>query len=204
MIAQEAIDYARSLTYSSKIQYDNTKGLQDLNIAYNRLRNLIINKVNEKFFWDYFTTYSIVWQDEYTLPEQISKVEDLFVNWVRWKNVANKRIAEETGWNVYYIADNSIFLYKTPEKDGIEIKLYWEKKITPLSLTSTIDLPDEVVDFLPKYLIQYIYQRRWMIREKNDAINQWKNIDEPDFIMFLSDRNVNITENIMPDLSYYE
>lgn len=67
MTPAQIITMARNLTKAHSTNIDDTTMYQYLNIAYHRMENLIVDKVDEDYFWDIFTASTVADQNEYTL-----------------------------------------------------------------------------------------------------------------------------------------
>jgi len=203
MTIQDIINRARTLTYTSSAQYNDTQAIEDLNIVYNTIINIIINNVDEDFFYSFYNAKTIAWQNEYTIDSRISKVKKLKIDWKDYIQVD----WEQKWTQTFYIKGNSLFLNITPIKDNLDIILEGVDKPTELTLTSLetdIAIPKELHHYIANWMKQYIYQKRGKINEKNDAIREFKQIDLEEIVSFLTDRGENPTIEQMPDLSYYE
>jgi len=203
MTIQEIIDRARALTYTSAAQYNDTQAIEDLNIVYNTIINTIINNVDEDFFYSFYNTKTVNWQNEYTIDSRISKIKKLTVDGQEYTQVDWQQNSTRT----FYVKGNSIFLNITPTKDNLDIVLEAVDrpvKLTTTSLETDIAIPTELHHYIANWMKQYVYQKRGKINEKNDAIREFKQIDLPEIVSFLTDRWENPTIEQMPDLSYYE
>lgn len=216
MTTQEIINRARRLCYTNSVQYNDTQALEDLNIIYNDICNSIIQEVNEWFFWDIFKTDTVVWQSEYTFPNNVLKVEEIYINYWDWYVKAiNKELISLTKDAWYYeeyesktspfyeIKDWSIFIYPT----ATEITTDWVKMraiITPVDVTisDTVVIPTEYHYIISEWMKQFIYQSRGKTNEKNDAELEYKNKKE-DMLFQLTDRRNTPTNWLLPNLSYY-
>ena len=75
MTVQEIIDLARTLTHTNSNQVPNDTAIKYLNIVYFKFANRIITEIDEDYFWETFTTDTVVDQSEYVLPIASSTAE---------------------------------------------------------------------------------------------------------------------------------
>ena len=68
MTVNEIIALAHTFAGTTSSQISDTLMLQFVNLAYHHAEERIRNEINEDYFYDYFTTSTIVDQNEYVLP----------------------------------------------------------------------------------------------------------------------------------------
>ena len=215
MDVQAIVDRARRLTYLSSTQYNDTRAIEDFNIVYKDLTSRITYEVNEDFFWDKFTANLVNGQSEYLLPETVSKISWLIINY--W--AGNIRATEIDGNDstkltatytetapIYYIKENSVFILPEPTTDETGgLVLEGIKEATSLALidiSSSVIIPDEYHHLIAEGMKGYIYQSRGLISEKNDAVGSYEN-SISEMISALTDRTLNPTTGTLPNLDYY-
>ena len=224
MTIQEIIDRARRLCYVSSSQYSNTLALEDMNIIYNDLTQSITQELDEDFFFDDLYTDLKVREDEYVLTDSvnniyINKVKSVFVKYepnevdytealqvskddffVRKSNASKNN-------PIFYIADNSIFLYPEGEQ-VVEKWLKVDVIVKPIEITLATDERDILIASEFRYIIiewmkEYIYQSRGLLNEANQSRQiylQKKN----EMINLLTDRWPTPSVWTLPDLTFYE
>ena len=78
-----------------------------------------------------------------------------------------------------------------------------KKAINELTIVDNDTLfPKEYRHLISMWMLQYIYQRKWLINESNNAHQEFINA-QTEMILALSDRVSVPQEVITPDLSYY-
>lgn len=224
MNVQQILNKARRLWYITKQVYDDVMWLEDLNEIYQDIVTTIIQRVNEDYFYNIYTTSLTAWINEYKFQEPTSsedwmnKLKELYIKY--WNEFKKARQIEESTmqespewyevnqsplYPLFKIADNSVFIYPKPSN-------IWELKasvtIIPQDLLITdtedrIKLQRQHHNVLVFWLLVYIYQQRGMINEKNDALATYERLKN-DLVMKLSDRDLSPLETSIPDLSYYE
>jgi len=198
MTTQNIIDRSRRLWYVDNSQYSDANALEDLNVVYHDLENDIVTKIREDFFWDFFTTDLVANQSEYILPTLIWDWWTRFEKWdwvsVKYNDsdwwVKARRVnqnwldRDDSYYEVnqsnldpfYYIKDNSLFLFPAPKtSETASLKLEWIKWLADLELASTEDdvfnnkIPKKFHTVIAMWMLEYIYQSRWMLNEANNA-----------------------------------
>lgn len=221
MNVQEIINRTRRLTYTNAIQYPDTTAMEDFNIIYKQVCNSLTQEVNEDYFWDIFTTNSVIWQNEYRLSSDMFKLKSVSVKYkIDWEYIpaftqettqlTNDRDYYKTNQNTsnpfYTIDDNSIFIFPTPTEVVVDwVKIEAIIKPSSLVIWATEDnilLPSEYHYIISEWMKQFAYQAKWKLEEKNDAINEYK-IKMRDMIFELNDRNNSPTTRLLPNLDYY-
>ena len=222
---QQIIDRARSLWYVSISQYSDAKALEDFNIVRTELSNLIIQNVNEKFFTNTISADAVIDQNEYSLTDDenevdVNKIEDVYIkysttwNYIKAYKENRDRLPKDLSlYNnsqselspFFFISGDSVFIYPAT-KDDITA---WVKLVTSLTppdlIISATDnyFPREYTHIIALWMLPYIYQRRGLINESNNAESVYQN-EITNMILALSDRVSVPQEVVMPSLSYYE
>ena len=60
MNAQQIIDRARRLCHTNSTNYNDTDAVEDLNLVYQELVDVIANEVDEDYFWDIGKTDTVI------------------------------------------------------------------------------------------------------------------------------------------------
>ena len=191
MTVQQVVDRARRLWYVDSFQYEDDDAVEDFNIIYHDLENDIVTKIREDYFWDYFTTDSVVWQTEYVLPSNIWNWWTELEKWdwvsVKYTNTSDFIKARRVNQNwlesddtyyaesqsqsdpFYYIKDDSIFIFPAPDSAIIWwIKMEWIKWLSDLVLTSlepeifNDKIPTKFHTLISMWMLEYVYQSRWI------------------------------------------
>lgn len=223
MTVQEIINRARRMTYTNSVQYTDAIAIEDFNIIYSDLCNAIIQEVDEWYFWSQYTTDTTIWQNEYVMQSDFSKVETLSIKYsdddtyytqVKYLDTDSLdrdswyyAVNQDKSNPFYNIKNNSIFIYPSPT----EVVTWWIKLkvlLNPTDLLITdweddIILPVEYHYIISEWMKQFAYQARWKIQEKNDAINEY-NIKKENMIFQLTDRtNLPTVWTLPSNINYY-
>ncbi len=109
----------------------------------------------------------------------------------------------------YYIKDNSLFLFPAPKtSETLSLKLEWIKWLMDLVLTSTEEevfnnkIPKKFHAVIAMWMLEYIYQSRWMINEAINARNVYE-LKKNDVIKQLQDRDFTPVAIEDPDLTKF-
>ena len=227
MNVQSIINRARRLWYISSNQYTDTEALEDFNIVRKKLGKVINQRVDEDFFFDILTTDLIANQSEYNLFDDtndivVDKLQDVYVKYdataaqhTKATLVDKDSLDKDLNWYaenqpqsnpIYYVADESVFVY--PEGTAVTDWLQYHAtlKLNDLLITDEeeailIDAPELLADGM----LPYIYQKRGLLNEKNDAKVSYEN-SVSEYIELLSDRISTTQEIETPEdsLTYYE
>lgn len=220
---QAVINRARRLWYVSAAQYPDTTALEDFNIIYKQVCNLIITEVNEDYFSDFVTVDFEVARNEYQLYDDnidINKVQKVEIKYANTDNFKEVEIRDKDSlpksleefnaeWTApfYFLFDNSIFVYPYPTaaQTSAEIRLNVSLTPTDLAITdTTLDmLEDAHVSILADGMLPPVYQARGLLNEKNDSQASF-NAKLSDLIFALTDRVSTPREIETPDLSYFD
>lgn len=226
MNVQWIIDRARSLWYVSQAQYSNAKALEDFNTIYKLICSTIMQQINEYYFSDEIVGDYFNDRNEYLLKDDVNGINVNKVNsvWVKYSNDGDfvKAIKKdksemkedhdyynETTSEIapfYYIYDDSVFIYPKPA-EYVVWGLKLDASLTPIDLTiewveSDILLSVEYHYLIAEWMLQYIYQRRGLLNEKNNAKAEFDN-SMTDLILLLSDRNSGTTTITPENIDYY-
>lgn len=227
MNVQQIIDRARRLWYVSSNQYNDTQALEDFNIVRKKLWKILVQRVNEDFFFDILTTDLIADQSEYNLYDdtnniEVDKLQEVYVKYdstatehTKATLVNKDDLDKDLTWYaenqpesdpIYYVADESVFIY--PKGKGVTggLKYHATLKLNDLLITDDknsilIDAPELLADGL----LPYVYQSRGLLNEKNDAKASYEE-SVSEYVELLSDRISTTQEVELPDneLLYYE
>ena len=222
---QNVIDRARGLWYVSSSQYTDAKALEDYNIVRSELSNLIMQNVNEKYFTIPIVTEAVIDQNEYTLTDDtnevdVNKVENVYIQYTAtgdyikaYKENRDRLPKDLSLYNetqsetnpFYFISLDSVYIYPASKEDVTN----WVKLITSLTPQELLiwetdsDFPREYRHIIALWMLPYIYQRRGLINEANNAEAVYQN-EITNMILALSDRVSVPQESMIPNLSYYE
>jgi len=228
MDVNSVIELSRDITHTDDIQITDTKALRYLNIVYHTIANRIIEDINEDYFWDVFTTDTILNQNEYTFNEAtattnwMNKIQRVEVKWkstdefstlIEADTLASYKTSE---WRInnklstdewfFDIKDWSIFIYPAPT-EAVEAWMRVQSTITLQDLVlwgaeSTIFPRNSDLrgyhQILSVWMKQYIYSQQGLTNEKNDSINEF-NQKLTQMISNIKDRYNNPVEAILPN-----
>lgn len=146
------ITRARRLWGVDSHQYDDDDAIIDLNIRYHDIEDAI-TKLQEDFFWDDFYTITVIDQEEYTIPEDATKILWVSIKYSADDEYKTARLVDinnldfDRDWYklnqsssdpIYHISDNSYFIYPVPSEAVSEwIKVTAIQKLPDLTLSST-------------------------------------------------------------------
>jgi len=193
---QEVINRARKLWGVSAGQYNDAQALQDFNIIYQELSDLIIQDVDERYFSDLITTPLVANQEEYTLTDLPNKVR---VNKINKSEADFKNNGKYVSISHTFL-ENSIFISPIPETSTWTLRL--NAALTPLELeiADTIEyFPSTQIHRIVEGMLPYIYQIRQLFNEKNDATRAYETT-KVEMIFALTNRDSGAQEIIMPNL----
>ncbi len=218
MNVQNIVNRARRLSFTSIGQYNDGMAMEDFNLVNKDLVNTVIQEVNENFFYDILKTTLVANQNEFILDPSVKKVDSVWVNyWTGFlkaseiaksdvkRNYTELNEASESS-PVFYIADNSIFLFPAAKEDITEwVKLDCFKKASDLAITddeTSILLEPEYHYIIAQWMLSFIFQQRGKINEKNDALIWYENL-KSELVQQLTDRSSSPTVGLLPNLDYY-
>lgn len=194
---QQHINDFRIDVSTDAIAVNDTKALNFLNRARRDIFNEI-RKVEDFFFYNYFTALTTVQnQEEYTIQQRtevvswIPKIISVSIKYrptddfkkARLESIHN--LEKDLDWYkinqsvqdpFYLVMDKSVFIYPAPT-EAIEngFRIYWITDLPDVLITwtaSDVWIPLEFAHLLPLMMKKYYYSSRNMLNEKNDAINE--------------------------------
>lgn len=226
------ITLARTLTNTNSTQISDAQALEYLNIVYKDMQWRLISEVDDQYFWDCFTTDTVVDQNEYIMPiwdddeiwlKKVTRVEVKYKDTDEYKKVlwadtlSNYSNPEQylrdntsTANPFYDIRDGSIFIYPEPE----EAVTGWLAIYGTISLidlvsawaeTTIFPINPELRDYhnlLAIGMKQYIFTQLRLDNEKNDAINEYE-MKVSGMIRHLRDRLLINMEQQLPNRQYF-
>lgn len=194
------------------------------NVTYRDLINIITSEVSEDFFYDEWTTTTVVGQSEYTFPIRSStvaglkKLESLSLKYKstdteytvatpnKLTNLTNDKnwykTNQSTAYPFFIVYDKSVSIFPVPTEENPMI-MYWVSDPIELQAWATeaqIKIP---VDFHHIIVLgnEYrIYKSQNRIQEKNNALNEYK-MEIRKMVSQLSDRIIKPLESEMPNLN---
>ena len=205
--------------------------LKYLNIAYHDVENTIVSEVDEKYFYDIWTTDIVTWQNEYIYEESSStqlwfkKMISVSVKYdatddnytkvqpfsTELSTFSRDRLADFTNTSepYYEVNDSSLWIYPSPKNDVTD----WLKVST---ITNMIDLvvweweetifPDHTElrqrhYVISMWIVPWILGKRWQIWEKNNAISEYEKWKR-DMVLQLQERIDAPIPGILPSPLY--
>lgn len=231
--AQTRIDRAVRLNSSDNAQYLPAWAIEDLNVIYHQMEDFIVSEIWEGFFWDILQpTTTVVWQSEYTFPtwliwnfDSANKIEWLSIkytstsDYVPAREVNRQITIQENDLTVlatkqpvsdpiYFIADNSVFIYPTPlEAVTNWINWYGIKSLADITATTTDanmfnwKIPLKYYYMLSDWLTQFILAIKWQKVESENAKDIFEKKTLRTLINKLWNRKTGIQLRQAPDLS---
>lgn len=221
--AQYWVDWAMIDYGIDAVQYPPTMQTRNLNTIYHRIWDFIVDRIWEGIFWDILTVEdTVVGQNEYSLPTiptwpflSANKIENISIKYadnedfVQAKQINRETITEDlstlsrnysTANPVYFIADNSYFIFPAPTTaiaDGI--KVYWIKALRDITLTTDETemfwgkIPTKYFDYITLGLEQYILRKKGKIDEANNSHDRFERVLLPELIGKLGKRKIGIS-----------
>jgi len=218
---------ARRDCFIEESDYIDANAIIDLNLIYDDFVGRIIDEVDEDFFWDSSVDDAVAGQSEYPVETtswyNIIDINKIFIRYnttdtypIKARRVSPATLDKHPDYYsanqskadpIYYVQDNSIFLYPAPTEtitDGLQIYTINE----PLALEiwgteTTIKIPKRFHRVLVIGLKQYIYSFLGKLNEKNDAINEYEQAVQK-AVQQLRDRDQGEIIDTMPNLSHLE
>lgn len=201
-----------------------------MNIAYKKLWAKIVD-IDKNYWRGKWTTNVVNGQQRYTLQAVDNATPDFWQYKVERVSIKYDALDEymtdikQTDWDIYtdwdYLSENqpagdpmyviswdSVYIYPTPDANVSNgLVLEWPKKPYDLSATTTLSsdilIPEEYHENIMIASKQYIYQKRNLVNEKNDAIAETNNITTQ-MLWELSTRSTKPKVFGEQDLSYLE
>lgn len=227
MKPSKLIDTAIRRTYTTSEDYDPaTVWIEDLNEVLLDLNTTIQTEVNEDYFYNMYTTSLVADENEYTfemptdIKDWMNKLKYLYVKYdnkfVRARYVSEATM-QSTPFNleenastanpIWNIADFSVFIYPAP-KTSVANWLKASVTVIPKDVLlsdaeSAIKIPRQYHKVIILWLMQLIYQWRWMLQEANNALSIYEQAKN-DLVRKMSDRDLSPLVTWIPNLSYYE
>ena len=227
MNASDIITLARDLTQSTSNQLSDAQAVKFANIVYHDIESRIVWDVGEDYFWESFVADTVVWQNEYPLPEStsiqrgIKKVKSVEVKYssndsyntlVESDTISNFDTSEwylkdnqSIAGAFYDVRDGSVFLYpKTTEVVSGGYKVSWPATLIDLtSITSETDIfpnASEMRQF--HYIIaigmkQYINSFKWKDNLVPSNIQEYE-LKVSNMIEYLNNRSNSSVEWELP------
>ena len=217
MSTAEIVALARVLTHTDSDQVTDAQALIYTNIVYKKIASEIVQRIDESYFWDLFTTDTVVGQTEYVLPiadattiglRKITRCEikhkstDTFRSLVPADTIASYPVATDEleaqssvdRW-FFDIRDGSMFVYPSPEEavtGWLQIGVITTLADLTSATTSGNIYPNnselrDYHDVISIGMKQYIFSAEGQTNEKNDSINEF-NAKLDDLIEILRDR----------------
>lgn len=165
MNVQDIIDLARDQTYTTVSQMPDVILLKYLNIVKDEFFSYLITALDQSYNWDYFTSNTVINQDEYTFPEVafdsagMLQLKELYISY-KWETyddwsikytkatqIWQSNLPKDWNWYrnnqpiekpIYFIADRSVFIAPAPKEVVISwIQARWIKNIPNYTLATT-------------------------------------------------------------------
>lgn len=194
------------------------------NATYRDLINIITSEVSEDFFYDEWTTTTVIGQSEYTFPVRSStvaglkKLESLSLKYKstdaeytpaipnKLTNLTNDKNWYKTNQNTAYpffiVYDKSVSIFPVPTEAnsmimyGVSDPIELQSGATEAQIKIPVDF-HHIIVLGNEYRI---YKARRMTNEKNDALNEYK-MEIRKMVSQLSDRIIKPLESEMPNLN---
>ena len=224
------MDLAKIYTLSRLNTSTDTSSMPDAtllditNLTYRDLINIITSKINENFFYEEWTTPTVIGQTEYTFPvrsSSISGLKKLEAVSIKYKStdqnytVANPTtitdlVHDKLWYNInqpqskpiFLVYDKSVNIFPAPTEVQSMI-LYWvsdPKELIAWASESDIKIPLDFHHLIVLGNEYRIYKARHLTNDKNDALIEYKN-EIREMISQLSDRIIKPLESVMPNLN---
>lgn len=227
MNALEIITKARRDCHTEETDYSNTDAIIDLNLINDDLVSIIIDQVDEDYFWDSSVDDFVQNQSEYPIEETINwskivEVNKVFVKYSStWDFIKARRVNPawleyhpsyySENWSksdpFYYVQDNSVFVYPYPtETINNWIEIFTINQPLDLDIASTEDdikIPKRFHRLYFLWLKVHIYASLWKLNEKTDAINEYE-MNKTKMLQQLKDRDQGELQENISNLTYLE
>lgn len=233
---QTYIDRAMRLNSVDVSQYTPANALEDAIIIYHQIEDYITSDIWEWFFLDIaINDTTVISQSEYTLPiissgnfNWIPKIESISVKYTEdWEYIPAREVErtvllqthdlswyevnQSNGDPIYFIADNSYFIYPAPKEAATNwIKLYGIKSLSDIvATTAEADLfwgkiPTKYHNLISEGMEQFIFATQGKKAEAENAKNIFELEKLPKLVKKLGDRKVGIQLRWTPDISIYK
>lgn len=233
---QVQLDRARTSNNIDTSQYTAARALEDANIIIHQIEDYITSAIWEWYFWDIMTVdTTVVDQSEYRIPTITSwnfnwtpKIEWISIQYdTDWEFIpATERnrqtlldehdlswyeinISEATP--IYFIADDSVFIYPAPTTAiAWAIKYYGIKSLADAEATTDYDdlfggkIPTKYYYMIAEWMEQYILKVKWEKESAKASKQFFEDVTLPNLVEKLWNRKPWISQRGTPDLSKYE
>lgn len=227
---QQIIDRSLRLTHTNVADYPVSQSNEDLNLVYQDLIDRIVVVSKWDYFWDIWTTNTVVWQSEYVAEKlwiapddlDIKKINKVFIKYDSNDEYYTKALYQNP-WVLeehpdyykekaiktepfFYIQDNSFFIYPAPTEAvtwGIEIfVIHKPADIDNTTSEENIEIPAQFHKLISDWLKMSIYQSQWKINDAQIAEQAYENgIDK--MTSFIKQRYNQPLKKTRTDLSSY-
>lgn len=196
---QTYIDDAMIAYWIDAQQYKPAQQVRDANVVYHKIEDFIVHNIWEWFFWDIATVEDTVAnQNEYTFPvipswnfDSVQKIENISIKYetngkfyqatpINRETITedlselNERYSEVKP--VYFIADNSYFIFPAPKEAIAEaIKIYgikWLRDVTASTTDANLfgwKIPKKYYSFITEGLEEFILRKQGKRAEAEEA-----------------------------------
>ena len=180
------------------IQMPDATGLRYYNYIRDRLIEAI-RKENEDYFYNYVTTNTVIWQNEYNLPKRWDLAEDWVtvldgltnvksVSWkinstdteytvlrpIRQENLEKDiESYDETSSPFFCLMDNSVFIYPAP-KEATQLKIYGNVHYKKVVWADEERLPDTCVRAIFYWVKEMFLEWQNRVNEAQVAQNKFE------------------------------
>lgn len=233
MTAQTFIDRAMRLNSVNASQYTPAMQIEDLNVIYHQMEDFIVSEIWEWFFWDILQpTITVVWQSEYNFPtwltwnfDSANKIEAISIKYTSTSSYVPAREVNRQIYTqlndltvlatqqpvsdpIYFIADNSIFIYPTPLEAVTDwINWYGIKSLADITAETTDanmfnwKIPLKYYYMLSDWLAQFIIATKWQKVDSENAKDIFERKTLRSLINKLWNRKTGIQLRQAPDLT---
>jgi len=205
----------RALAHTDIDDYTNDFAVEDWNLVYQDLVDRIVSVTKWDYFWDKWTSDTVVDQSEYLAEKlgiapddlDIKKINKVFIKYTTDQD-SFQRVRFQNPWALaqhpdvykewqpesdpfFYIQDNSVFVYPAPTEIvswGIEIfVIHKPAELDIDSVSDDIEIPAQFHRILADWLVWYIFQRNGELNEAQLASQRYEQGIQ-DMIVFMKDR----------------
>lgn len=190
---QQIINRALRLSHTNNADYTTAQAVEDLNLVYQDLVDRIVCVSKWDYFWDIWTTSTIVNQSEYLAESlwiapddlDIKKINKVFIKYNSNDEYFTKALYQNPGTLAehpdyykanqsktnpfFYIQDNSFFIYPAPDTAvswGIEIfVIHKPADIDETTTEDNIEIPAQFHKVISDWLKMYVYQSQGKLNE---------------------------------------
>ena len=194
---QQIINRALRLSHTNVANYTTAQAVEDLNLVYQDLVDRIVCVSKWDYFWDIWTTDTVIWQSEYTAEKlgidpndlDIKKINKVFIKydstdeyytkalyqnpWVLEEHPDYYSDKQNKNCPFFYIQDTSFFIYPAPtntDTDWIQIfVIHKPADIDETTDQDDIEIPAQFHKILSDGLKMYIYQSQGKLNEAQIA-----------------------------------